>query len=260
MIGAFERFANLRRGCAVVAGALALALAPGCAKTAPEPPKSELDQVLASHLQARGGEAKLKALKSIRESGTVKASDGRLAKVVREIERPNRFRLEFSYQGTKSVFANDGTVGWQVAPLQGEYEPRKVEAAQDAAGGADQRDLEGSLVDWKAKGHKVEIVGREPLAGGEAFKLKETLAGGAVRYDWIDAKTHQMVKSEVTRIVGGHPAVLENVFSDFREVGGLVFPHRIETRTQGRPRTLTILVEKIELDPVLEPARFQYPG
>ena len=69
-----------------------------------------------------------------------------------------------------------------------------------------------------------------------------------------------MVKSEVTRIVGGHPAVLENVFSDFREVGGLVFPHKIETRTQGRPRTLTITVDKIELDPALDAARFQYPG
>ena len=39
---------------------------------------------------------------------------GRVALVTREVQRPGMFRLEFSYQGTTSVFANDGTAGWQI--------------------------------------------------------------------------------------------------------------------------------------------------
>ncbi len=53
--------------------------------------------------------------------------------------------------------------------------------------------------------------------------------------------------------------MLESTFSDFREVGGIVFPHRIETHVKDRPQTLKIVVEKIELDPELDPARFRMP-
>ena len=120
---------------------------------------SPVDEIVASNLAARGGKERIQALCSIRETGTVTASGGRVAQVVREIKRPGLFRLEFSYQGTTSVFAHDGENGWQVAPLQGQFEPQTVEAEIDAAAGADQRDIEGPLVDWREKGRTVELVG-----------------------------------------------------------------------------------------------------
>ena len=119
--------------------------------------------------------------------------------------------------------------------------------------------VRGQLVDWRAKGHQVELVGREKLATGEADKLKVTLKGGAVRYDWVDVASRQIVRTDVTRIVYGRPAALTNLFSEFREAGGIVFPHRIQSSAPDRPRTLTIAVEKIELDPALDAARFRFP-
>jgi len=229
------------------------ALLVGCASPSP------VDEIVASNLAARGGRQKIKALRSIRETGTATESGGRYARVVRERKRPGMIRLEFTSQGTTSVFANDGATGWQVAPLQGQFEPQVVEPENDAAGGADQRDLEGPLVDWREKGHVVELIGRETLPGGEAFKLKLTLKGGAVRYDYVDVASRQVVRSDVTRLVRGHPVVLENTFSDFRDVGGLLFPHRIETRAEGRPEVLTISVDEIELDPELDDALFRLP-
>jgi len=232
---------------------LGILLAAAC--SAPSP----VDEVVASNLAARGGIEKLRALRSIRQTGTVTASGGRVAGIVREVKRPGMFRLEFSYEGTTSVFANDGTTGWQVAPLQGQFEPQVMPPEADAAGGADQRDVEGFLVDWRDKGHLVELVGREQLPGGEAFKLKVTLKGGTVRYDYVDVATRQVVRADVPRIVKGHPVVLETTFSDFREVGGLVFPHVLETHVKDRPQAVRIVVKKIELDPDLDDARFQLP-
>ena len=220
---------------------------------------SPVDEIVASNLKARGGKEKIQALHSIRESGTVTASDGRVALVVREIKRPRFFRLEFSYQGTKSVFANDGQSGWQVAPLQGQFEPQAVPPEIDSAGAIDQGDIEGPLVDWQEKGHTVELVGRETLPAGEVFKLKVALKGGAIRYDYVDVASRQVVRSDVPRTIRGRPVQLENSFSDFRKVGGLVFPHLIETHVKDRPQTLRIAIEKIELDPDLDDARFRLP-
>jgi outer membrane lipoprotein-sorting protein len=222
-------------------------------------PSSPVDEIVASNLAARGGKARLQALRSIRETGTATASGGRVARVVREKKRPSLLRLEFSYQGTVSVFAHDGEAGWQVAPLQGQFEPQVMPPETEATAGVDQRDIEGPLVDWREKGHVVELLGREALPGGEAFKLKLTLAGGAVRYDWVDVASRQVVRSQVTRTIRGHAVQLENTFSDFRDVGGLVFPHRIETRAKERPQVLTITVERIELNPELDDARFRMP-
>jgi outer membrane lipoprotein-sorting protein len=218
---------------------------------------SPVDEVVASNLAARGGKARIQALHSIRETGTATASDGRVARVVREIKRPGLFRLQFSYQGTTSVFAYDGKAGWQVAPLQGQFEPQAM--PPEAEPGVDQRDIEGPLVDWRKKGNVVELVGREKLAGGEAFKLKTTLKGGAIRYDYVDVASRQIVRSDVPRTVRGHAVQLENTFSDFRKVGELVFPHIIETHVKDRPQVLRIAVERIELDPDLDDARFRFP-
>ncbi|MCU0302497.1 MAG: hypothetical protein MUC56_00340 [Thermoanaerobaculales bacterium] len=223
-------------------------------------PPSPVDEIVASNLAARGGEAKIRALTAIRESGVATASGGRVARVVREMKRPGLYRLEFSFQGTTSVFAHDGTTSWRVAPLEGVLEPTASAAVGEVPATIDQLDLEGPLVGWREKGHTVELVGRETLPGGEAFKLAITLADGSLRYDFVDAESRQVVRSDVTRSIRGRPVRLENHFSDFREVGGLVFPHVVETRAAERPGVLRIAIERIELDPDLDDARFAMPA
>lgn len=220
---------------------------------------SPVDEIVASNLAARGGKEQIQALQSVRETGTVTASGGRVARVVRERTRSGLIRLEFDSQGTTSVFAHDGETGWQVAPLQGQFEPQVTTPETDATAGADQRDIEGPLVDWREKGHVVELVGREQLPTGEAFKLKIALADGTVRHDYVDIASRQVVRSDLTRIIRGRPVQMESIFSDFREAGGLVFPHRIETRAKDRPEVVTIAVDIIELDPVLDEERFRFP-
>jgi hypothetical protein len=243
-----------------VLGVLVAACNPAEKASAPATPATPtVDEIVAGNLTARGGEAKLRALRSIRESGTVTASDGRVARVVREIARPDLFRLQFTFQGTTSVFAYDGKASWQVAPLQGQFEPQAMPPELDATSGADQRDLEGPLVDWRKKGHAIELVGREKIDGKEAWKLKVVLAGGTVRYDYVDVETHLLVRSDVQRRIRGHMVEMQNRFSDFREVAGLVFPHAISVQAKDRPQSLHVVVEKIELDPAIDEASFRMP-
>lgn len=235
-----------------------LALFTACSSPSPSSPPS-VDEIIDAHLAARGGKDRIQALRSIRETGTVTASDGRVARVVREIQRPGQFRLEFTYQGTTSVFANDGNAGWQIAPLQGQFEPRAMPPETDAAGGTDQRDIEGPLLDWKKKGHVVELAGRETLGDVEVDKLRVVLEGGGVRYDYVDVASRMVVRSDVPRVFRGHGVEMQSNFSDFREVSGIVFPHHIEIRIKGRPQILKIAVERVELNPQLDPASFRLP-
>jgi len=145
-----------------------------------------------------------------------------------------------------------------VSPLDGRLEAEPLPADQ-AARIAEQADIDGPLVDWKAKGHSVALVGSEALPGGPAHRLKVTLKSGGVREVWVDAATGLVVRTVATRTVRRREVDIETTFGDFRETGGVTFARSIETGVRGRPRRLRIVVESVEVNPALDEARFRMP-
>jgi hypothetical protein len=222
-----------------------------------------LDSLIARHVEARGGLERLESIRSIRASGRAIAGPGREALVTREVHPPGRIRTEFKFQGVTSVYACDGSKCWSVTPLSGVFEAQLMTPA-DTSLAIEQADLVGPLVNWKEKGHSVELLGKETIDGREAFKLKVTLKGGGVQIDYLDAESALLVRRETTRTHTGHTVGLETTFGDFRPVGGVVFPHSIKTGISNRPEflpeSLEIVVEEAELNPPLDDARFEMPG
>jgi outer membrane lipoprotein-sorting protein len=221
-------------------------------------PAQTVDEIVAQHVAARGGREALAALRTVRMTGHANEGPGRDAIVRREIARPGRIRTELVFQGTTGIYAWDGTAGWRVSPLDGSLEAQVI-PADEAQGTAEQADIEGPLVDWKAKGHRLELVGTSTLPGGPAHELKLTLKSGAERRVFVDAATGYVVRMESTRRVRGHDLVQETVFGDYRKVGGIAFAHSIETGVRGRPRRLRITVESVEINPRLDDSRFKMP-
>src|SRR5262249_55308494 len=146
--------------------------------------------------------------------------------------------------------------GWRVSPLDGSLEAQAL-PPDEAASAAEQADLEGPLVDWKQKGHKVELVKTDALPGGDAYDLKVTMKSGSVRHVWVDAATGQVVRMESTRRFRGHNVTLETVYADYQMTGGVSFPRSIETTASGRPQRLKIVVDEVETNPRLDQARFK---
>jgi outer membrane lipoprotein-sorting protein len=217
-----------------------------------------VDEIVARHVAARGGREALVAVRAVRMTGRAMAGPGRQAIVRREIARPGRIRTEFEFQGTTGVWAWDGSAGWRVSPLDGSLEPEGL-PAEEAASLAEQADLEGPLVDWKAKGHSVEVVGQETLPGGPAHRLKVTPRSGAPRTVWVDAATGLVVRTESTRRLRGREVTIEAVFGDYRKTAGVAFARSVETGVAGRPRRLRVVVETVEVNPVLDDGRFRVP-
>jgi outer membrane lipoprotein-sorting protein len=217
-----------------------------------------VDEIVARYVAARGGREALAAVRTVRMTGRAIAGPGREAIVRREIARPGRIRTEFLFQGTTGVYAWDGAAGWRVSPLDGVFAPQPL-PAEEAALAAEQADLEGPLVDWRAKGHTVELVGKETLPGGPADRLKVTLKSGGVRHVWVDDASGLVVRTESTRRARGHELAVETTFADYRRTAGVAFPRAIEVGVRGRPQRLRIVVEDVEVNVPLDDARFKTP-
>ena len=242
-----------------MSAARALLIFVASAFLAPTVPAAEtVDQIVARHVAARGGRPALAAVRTLRMAGHAVAGPGRRAIVRREIARPDRIRTEFEFQGTLGVYVWNGKSGWQVSPLDGQLDVQPL-SPEAAALSAEQADFEGPLVDWKAKGNSVQLVGRAALPGGPADELKVTLKSGVVRHIWLDAKTSLVVKTASTRKVKGHEMTFEVTYGDYQETSGVRFPRSIEIQTRGRPEILRIAVESVEVNPALDLARFEAP-
>jgi outer membrane lipoprotein-sorting protein len=232
---------------------LAVTAVPGAA------PSPTVDDIVARYVAARGGLKKIRSIQALRQKAHVSAGANRQALVTRELKRPSRTRFEFTVQGVTGVFVSDGERGWQVSPFSGVMESEALpdEVVNDAA---EQADIEGPLVDWKAKGHQAELAGREVVGGRETYKLKLTLKSGAVRYEYIDAESSRLVRTDSTRQMRGRAVRIATTFGDFKKTGGVLFPRLIEVEAVGRPYRLRVVVDKIEVNPPLSDARFEMPA
>jgi hypothetical protein len=219
-----------------------------------------VDDVVRRHVEARGGAARLRAVTSLRLTGTMELP-GVKAPFVLELARPNRMRTEFVVNGQTGVRAFDGAIAWEQLPLPGE--PPRPMASEDAAEARAQADVDLSpLVDFAAKGFAVVLEGRDRLPGGEAWKLVVRGRDGPPRALYLDARSHLVVQTVDTRQVEGQAVEMVTEISDYRPFAGLglVFPHRIEVGPRGRPERQRLVIERVEVNPKLDAARFAPPA
>jgi len=223
---------------------------------APATPSPTVDEIVAGYVAARGGLKKIQSIQSLRQKGHATAGADRHALVTRLLKRPHWIRFEFTVQGVTSVYVSDGEKGWQVSPFDADMSPKPLsdEVVSEAA---EQADIEGPLVGWKEKGHQVELAGREAVGGQEAYKLKLTLKSGAVRYEYLDVKSLNLVRTDSTRQVRGVAVQMQTTFAEYKKTSGILFPRLIEIAAAGRPQRLRIVVDSIEVNPPLSDALFQ---
>ena len=178
--------------------------------------------------------------------------------MVIERKRPVSFRAQFKVQGALVVHAWDGATAWGISP-GGSGEP-EVLPAEAAEAMADEADVDGPLVDYRVKGHQVTLLGRERLERGDAYRIEVRKKGGAVEYHFLDARSYLPVRIEGKRTVRGTSIEGESILGDYREAGGLLWPYSIRSGAKGRPENQTLTVDKVEVDPVLDDARFRMPS
>jgi outer membrane lipoprotein-sorting protein len=246
-------------------------------------------QVVEKNVTARGGLQAWRAVHTISWSGKLDAGSGdsaarsqRFAKgrmsptsstdhakmdpakqvqlpFVYEMKRPRKSRMEIEFAGKTAVQVYDGSNGWKVRPYlnRNDVEPF---TADEAKAESEKADLDGYLVDYAAKGTKVELDGMEKVEGHNAYKLKVSNKSGQVQYVWVDAQTFLDVKvSGTPRRMDGkmHNVVIYQ--RDFRNVQGLMVPFVLETAVDGYRETHKTVIETVAVNPKLEDSLFTKP-
>ena len=206
-------------------------------------------ELVAKNLEARGGAAKLRTLKTMHTVGTQRIGGGQEAKVESWAVAPEEFRGEFSMQGMTAVQAWDGHEAWSISPFGGRRDPQKI-SADDAKGLIERADIAGPLVDYQAKGNKVEYLGTEDIDGTDAHKLRVTLKNGDTQVLFLDPDQFLEIRVVNHRMVRGQEEVSTTDLGEYEKVDGMYFPFE-----SGRTH-----LEKVELNQPIDPKMFAFPG
>ena len=111
--------------------------------------------------------------------------DAQIDRVGAGPEAPGMIRTEITLQGLTQFEAYDGKEGWTLEPFEGRRDAQK-DAEDDARDRARDADIDGPLVDWREKGHRVEYLGTEDVDGTPAHKLRVDLKDGDIEYVFLD--------------------------------------------------------------------------
>ena len=217
-----------------------------------------VEEVIAKSIDSRGGIRKIKSIQSQRLSGHITVGDAE-GTILIERKRPGKLREEITLEGKTLIRATNGKTGWMINPFSGSSDPEPL-SADDFRLVTQQADFDRPLVDYKAKGNQVELVGRDKLDDKEVYKLKVTLKGGEIRYDYVGVASSLELKWEGQVVRNGSDYPAESFFRDYRSVDGLMYPFVIESDSPGNAGAQKIVFDKIELNSPLDDARFEQPA
>jgi hypothetical protein len=238
---------------------------PKVVQPAPTPPpnlaKLTAAQIAEKNVAARGGLAAWHAVQTITLSGKLDAGgkvDTYLPYTL-QMKRPNKQRLAIEFAGQTALQVFDGHSGWKVRPYLNRADPEPF-SAEELRKTEEAQVFDGPLVDYAAKGNKIELEGTETVEGQATYRLKVTDKQGHANHIWIDGKTFLEAKIEGRpRRFDGTMRPVETYLSDYRTVDGVVLPYVSETRVQGVRATHKMTVEKVALNPRLDDALFAKP-
>lgn len=218
-----------------------------------------VDALVAKNIEAKGGADALRAVQSLRLKGKMLVNSGQLELIYTLTKkRPGQVRAEATLQGMTLVQAYDGAEGWKISPFQGRKDPEKM-SADEAKSLIEDAEVDGPLVDWRAKGSTVTYLGPEDVDGTLAHKLKVVRKNGDVSYVYLDPDHFLEIRILTQRTEQGAQVEVETDLGDYEKVAGVFFPFSIDAGPKGSADKQKIVIEKADANVTVDDAEFKFP-
>ena len=212
-----------------------------------------VDDIVTKHLAAIGGEANWKKVNALRMTGSLTAQGTQIGVVVTAEENKGA-RQDITVSGMSGYAFMTPTQGWTYMPFAGQQKPEAMTADQ-VKEAKDDLDIQGDLVDYRAKGSTVDYLGKEDYQGTECYKLKLTFKDGNDRTIFIDPTAYYKIREVKKQKADGKEVEVGTDFSNFQKLPeGIVVP-----MTVGTPNG-DVTMSKFEVNPAIDESIFAAPA
>ena len=225
--------------------AIAAALLAGTAAQA-----QSIDEIVKKHCDAVGGVAAWKTVKSMKLTGSLNIGGQEIPMTIATVNGKAQ-RTDFEVMGTKNYEIVTKTAGWSFQPIQQQTKPQPM-TADELKAKQEQLNLQDNLVDYAARGNKVQYIGKEDLEGSECHKLKVTRPDGTAMTDFIDPKTFQIIRTTMKVTVDGKEVEVLVNYGNYQKLPeGITIPMTIDA---GQ---MTIAMKSVEVNKITDESIFK---
>lgn len=221
------------------------------------PAGTTAETVLADYLEAIGGPAKLKAVKSLATvmNTSIQGQDIQMSVFQ---EAPNKFALKMEmkamgmtmqeeiFNGTKAKVTAQGPAGPQ------------TQVVEDEEGIAEYKNRATMFPEmyYKERGYKLELKGVEQIEGVNAYKILVENPKGEKSTEFYDMKTSYKISEVRTQQQGPQTITITTNTSDYKDVDGVKIPHSMSL-VGAAPFPLNFKAESIKINSQIDPATFK---
>lgn len=226
------------------------------------------DEIINNYITAMGGKEKLASIKSLYMEGVTVMQNGNElnAKTYKVQGQLYRREMQMGAMGSMTQIVTDKQ-GWASNPRNGgAFEAMPEDRLKNMQS---ELDCTNPLVNYAAKGNKVELIGKEDVEGTECFKIKCTLASGQDINYFIDPKSWYIIRETrkgggmgMRGGGGGAPAnggndEMKIDYSNYQKTSdGYVFPFTISVVGRGAGMNM----EKIEVNKSIDVSALSKPS
>jgi len=222
-----------------------------------------LDLLIARHVEARGGEAAIEHVRTFESDIHILEPsfevDGRYVAT-----RDGSMRIDIMIDDER-VFTealHQGR-GWSWSPAEGVREASARGAAALRHGIEFPLKLFG-LHEMQRRGHRLELYGRETVAGVAYYVVKLTLDDGFECRYYLNPESWMIERERASRAlhvdVDPRQQWVETTYSDFRRTDGILFPHQyVERVVESGELLSTGTTRAIRINPEISESRFLRP-
>jgi hypothetical protein len=132
--------------------------------------------------------------------------------------------------------------------MQGQTKPEPI-TQDELKYGKDNLDLQGDFVDYKAKGHAIQLMDKEDIEGVECLKVKLTRKSGNESIFFFDPKTYYIVRTSSKMSANGQEVESVVNMSNYQKLPeGIVIAYTIESTAVPAPITVTKVIVNGKID------------
>jgi len=192
-----------------------------------------VDDVIQKYSKAMGGLAAFNAVKTMKTTGTI-TTQGVDLSLTSQIINGKAVRTDVQAMGQSVINAYKDGKGWKINPFAGVTTITDM-TPEELIDFKSQTMIASQLMDYKARGHKVELQGQEDIEGIKTYKIKLTTKDdNKITTHFISIADNIIVKSVTTREIQGQDIEIETFFSEIKDFKGLKFPMVRIQKMQGQ--------------------------
>lgn len=221
-------------------------------------PAQSADPIIKKYIEFIGGEKKWRKIKTLTLAGEYNYG-GMKFPFHSYAKATNLYKFVVPFQGKHYTQSFDGKKGWRIDAFKNETTPTILTGKEaEAMANEANVELEDPFIDYKQKGHRALMEGRDTVDGKSCSRIKFTRQNGDEETYYFDEQTGAiLMKIALSKNIELQGTMLTTRYGDYRDVNGIKIPFK-SSSTSNDQLILEITVTKAETNVTIDEHEFQF--